>query len=192
MVSDTGIVTRDYFELPEISTGSRIYVTGDFQFHSTETNPNLETSVGSLEIFVRFTMSDIDYEVGSYPSFYYKVRLETEVVVIAREFILANACDEILEQVVPYLDAIDAMGEPLISMNLPPLGVSIPEENTILIEWVLPRLRIGLYFEYAPEESSWYILSRNTDKELNAWGYLSTTGTEELTALILDQVFEFA
>jgi hypothetical protein len=192
MTNDASNTTREYYEISDFPLGSSSDSYKELWENTTESSSNLESKVGEFEIFVRFTLSGIEYELGSHPVFYNEAREENEVVSLAREFILENANEGLLAQVEPFLDAFDAMGEPLLSMDLPPLGVSIPEQNTILIEWVLPRLRVGLFFEEAAEESSWYILSRNIDKELNAWGYLSTTGTEELTALILDQVFEFA
>lgn len=191
-MSDVGIATRDYIESSEFLVGSRTDTHKEIGYYPTNNIPNLESMVGVPETFVRFILSGLEYALGSQPVFYYEVSVENEVVSAARKFILTNANEGLVAQINPFLDAFEAMGEPLISKDLPPIGVSIPEEDTILIEWVLPRIRIGLFFESVHEESTWYMLSRNTDKELNAWGYLSTTGTEELAALILDQVSKFA
>ena len=65
---------------------------------------------------------------------------------------------------------------------IPCLQAVMPENSTILFEWIFRDYRIGFNIETNPHESGWYLITNRTLGEISASGF--TSGID-LNALVL-------
>ena len=101
-----------------------------------------------------------------------------------------HAPNELVQQALPYLRALNektAVYEPL---DFPPFSVALPEDGELLIEWNFEHFAIGLSFEVNPEESSWYTVNDGTVRKTTQWGYLNSQPIRELMNKIVSQLTE--
>jgi hypothetical protein len=113
-------------------------------------------------------------------------------LVDAVQYMEAHAPNELVQQALPYLHALNEKTNAYDALALPPLSVSLPEDREMLVEWNFGHFTIGLSFETNAEESSWYIVHDRTVNKMTGWGYLKSQTIESLVNTILGQVVVYA
>lgn len=103
------------------------------------------------------------------------------------EFINNNAPSDLVNQAKPYLDELNMRLTPFEILGLPSFGASLPEDETLLIEWDLEHFTIGLSFEPNSEDSSWYIVNDGRIRGTTSWGYLDSKPINELVQQFVDE-----
>jgi len=72
--------------------------------------------------------------------------------------------------------------------HLPPLRAFLPNDGSVLIEWIFPDFRIGFSIEPTPEDSGWYLVSNKKLGEISASGYVSGIDIKNLILWLLNFV----
>ena len=103
-----------------------------------------------------------------------------------------HAPNELVQQALPYIYALNEKTTAYDILDFPPLSVSLPENGELLVEWNFEHFTIGLSFETNSEESGWYIVHDGTVNKITAWGYLNSQTEVDLVGIILSQVVENA
>jgi hypothetical protein len=202
-VSERGLATKDYIELSELLFGSGSDVNGGIEYFTPRitsetqrivgdyTSPGvfgIETDLGEPDVFVRFTLAGQDYEAISYPVFMKESKIISHIVTSAKEYITTNSPDGLIEEPIKFLNTLEDYGDIFGSIDLPPFGISIDGEKSLLIQWTMPESRIGVVFEENYRQSSWYILSDEKSDGTTAWGFLHKIGIPKLVSLIINQI----
>jgi len=99
-----------------------------------------------------------------------------------------HAPTELVKQALPYFYILNDKISGFDNLDFPPLSVSLPESEELLVEWNFEHFKIGLSFETNSEESGWYIVNDGTVNKMTAWGYLNSQSEVELVDTILSQV----
>jgi hypothetical protein len=69
--------------------------------------------------------------------------------------------------------------------SLPPLRISLNEDDSVLIEWIFRDFRIGFSIEKDRTQSNWYLVSNKNLNQVDLSGLLSSQDIGELlTSLI--------
>lgn len=110
----------------------------------------------------------------------------------AVRYIEEHAPNELVQQALPYLRALNKKTTVYEILDFPPFSVSMPDEEELLIEWNFEHFKIGLSFERDVEESGWYIVHDGTVRKTTGWGWLNSQSETELVNMILSQVVENA
>lgn len=72
--------------------------------------------------------------------------------------------------------------------HLPPLQAFLPDDGSVLIEWIFPDFRIGFSIEPISEDSGWYLVSSKKLGEISASGYVSGIDVKNLVLWLLNFV----
>jgi len=102
------------------------------------------------------------------------------------KFIDANVPDNIAKQARPYINELNRRLTPFEFFGLPPFSVSLPEDETMLMEWDFEHFTIGISFEPNPENSSWYIVNDGRIKGTTGWGFLNSKPISEIIKQFID------
>lgn len=101
----------------------------------------------------------------------------------------ADASETLLQKTLKIIDLLDKETQHYQNLDMPPIGVSTPEDDEILIGWAIPHVRIGFSIEGEGDESSWYAVTDGTVDATNAWGYLNDLESEEkLVAFLVSYI----
>ena len=63
---------------------------------------------------------------------------------------------------------------------IPKLHAFLPDDDSILIEWVLDDFRLGFTIEPSLDESGWYLVTNEDLGSINAYGYLRDTNLKTI------------
>jgi hypothetical protein len=110
----------------------------------------------------------------------------------AVQYMEEHAPNELVQQALPYIYALNEKTTAYEILDFPPLSVSLPGDGELLVEWNFEHFKIGLSFETNSAESGWYIVHDGTVNKMTAWGYLNSQTDVELMDTILSQVVENA
>lgn len=87
---------------------------------------------------------------------------------------LVKEAQEILEELKNRLSKVEING------NLAFIDVFESDDESILIEWIFDKYRIGINIEPDKEESGWFLVSDKSAGGINALGYLENTNIDWL------------
>jgi hypothetical protein len=110
----------------------------------------------------------------------------------AVQYMEEHAPNQLVQQALPYLRALNDKTTAYEILDFPPLSISLPDDGELLVEWNFEHFKIGLSFETNPEESGWYIVHDGTVRKMTGWAYLNSQTDAELVNTILSQVVENA
>ncbi len=106
----------------------------------------------------------------------------------AMEFMNQNAPPELVQQALPYINELNRRTNAYLSLNWSPISVSLPEDNTLLIEWDFEHFTIGLSFEHEPEDSGWFIVNDGRVRKTTAWGFINPLPLNDLVDRFLQEI----
>ena len=106
------------------------------------------------------------------------------------KFINDKATDKIKSQAVPYLEELNSRLSSLVSFNFPKMSASLPDDESVLVEWDFKHFTVGLAFDENPEDSGWYIVNDGQIKGTTGWGYLHSRSVNEVVQQFMDEVWE--
>lgn len=72
---------------------------------------------------------------------------------------------------------------------LHPFHISSMDDDSIIIEWVYDDFRLGFYFDVKVDESSWFLVSKESSGGVNASGYLDQNDKSILVNWLISFVF---
>lgn len=191
-MSEQGVATREYIDFSQSHIGS-----------TTDANEGIEYyfpwNVGIIGVDTilgkpsknTIILEGRDFETKSYPVFIRGIngsKVLSDLVSSAREFIESHVVDHLAEPSLNFLHTLENNGVLLGLEDLPPFGISIDGEESLLVQWTFPYCRIGIVFEKTLNQSSWYILSDEKSDGMTAWGFLHKIGNPKLVNLIINQI----
>lgn len=68
---------------------------------------------------------------------------------------------------------------------IPYLHAAMPEDGSILFEWIFKDYRVGFHIEPNPQESSWTLITKKSLGEICASGYITDIDQHKLVSWLL-------
>jgi hypothetical protein len=99
---------------------------------------------------------------------------------------IAKEAKKLLLNVQDIINSFQQFGIDL--SHLPPLQAFLPDDGSILIEWIFPDFRIGFSLEPNLDDSGWYLVSNKKLGEISASGYVSGIDLKNLILWLLNFV----
>ena len=137
-------------------------------------------------------LSTASLAVSGYPCIptnYLPVPLERDPLELAK-VLIPNITDELLSQ--QALKLLSVIQHTLntrafwdIKSCIPYLHATMPEDGSVLFEWIFKDYRVGFHIEPNPQESSWTLITKKSLGEICASGYITDIDQHKLVSWLL-------